>query len=455
MSSTVLALSDRPSEEERARALCELAAQTHAALAELARMAVEFDDSEGWSGSGIRSCAHWLAINAGFAQHTGEELLRVGRALSSLPAISHAFAAGELSLDKVREITRVATAADEDVWLELARAASGAQLVRICREVRRAMQADDPDLHVATRGLWWHWDDDGTLRLRAVLPPEEGALVLAAVDAVREQMRKHTAAERYPTVTQGPAATAAPDPAWDPIAALGADALVAICSNTGAAGGEEGPATSLHRVVVHVDAEVLAGAQADGRCHLEGGPPLSAATVRRLGCDAEVVSIVERDGLPIDVGRARRIVPTPLRRALRERDRGCRYPGCPVPVRWTHAHHIEFWTDAGRTELANLVCLCSFHHRRLHDGVYRIRKTDDGDLIFEKPNGEPIQPVPSPIVIVGHPGAALRQQLPTAAHIDAETPRAGDGGSPYDPHHVVWAIAHACEYRRARAGPTN
>jgi len=453
MTSVALPLSDRPSEETRARQLCELAAHTHAALAELARVAAAFDDAYGWAGCGIRSCAHWLSINTGFDRHTSEELLRVGHALSSLPHIAQAFAAGELSFDKVRTVTRVATAPDEDVWLEVARAASGVQLVRICRQVRQALQADDPDRHLTNRGLWSHWDEDGMLHLRAVLPAEEGALVLAAVEAVRDQMCKSQPDGRERTVAEGQAPPV-PDPAWEPVAAQRADALAALCESA-RAGGDAEPSSSPppYQVIVHVDAEMLTGAQPDGRCHLEDGPALSAAAARRLGCDAEVISIIERDGLPIDVGRARRTVPTPLRRALRERDRGCRFPGCAVPVRWTQAHHVEFWMDDGRTDLDNLVSLCGFHHRRLHEGAYRIRVGADSQFVFEKPDGEPIMRLSVPVDADEHPMTALHRRLPAAKRIHAETARAGDGGAPYDPQHAIWAIACACECRRARAGP--
>jgi Domain of unknown function (DUF222) len=58
--------------------------------------------------------------------------------------------------------------------------------------------------------------------------------------------------------------------------------------------------------------------------------PISAAVARRLGCDAQMVAITEREGLPIDVGRSRRLFTKPQRRALQARDLTCRFPaaGC-------------------------------------------------------------------------------------------------------------------------------
>jgi hypothetical protein len=136
-------------------------------------------------------------------------------------------------------------------------------------------------------------------------------------------------------------------------------------------------------MVVHVDAGVLTGETPDGRCHVENGPALSTAVVRRLGCDAEVLTLTERDGLPIDGGRARQIVSPRKRRAVQSRDRSCRFPGCAVPANRTQPHHIDHWFDLGPTELWNLVSLCGYHHHRHHDGEFDIRRTAEGDLRFE------------------------------------------------------------------------
>jgi hypothetical protein len=341
------------------RRLCELAAHVHAATAELARLAAEFEELEGWCGEGVRSFSHWLTINAGFSPHSGDELLRVGQALQTLPSIRAAFGAGQLSFDSVRELSRVATAEDEDVWLEVAAAASGAQLARICRACRRVLDLDTPqhaDEQMRRRGVWTCFEDDGMLQLRALLLPEEGALVKAAIEAVvREADAERKAAEA--TAESGEAVDeAVPDPADEPWAARRADALVAVCEHALARdGGALLSDPAALPMLVHVDVGVLTSEDLEGRRHLDGGPALSASTIRRLGCDASVIAITERDGIPINVGRSRRILPRALRRAVQGRDRTCRFPGCAVPAQKTHAHHIEHWADGGPTDLGNLV----------------------------------------------------------------------------------------------------
>jgi Domain of unknown function (DUF222)/HNH endonuclease len=420
------------------RQLCELAAHTHAAMAELTRLAADFNDLEGWVGEGIRSFSHWVTLNAGFAPHTGEELLRVGEALRTLPHIDAAFAAGRLSFDSARELSRVATAEDEDLWLDIAASASGAQLARICRACRRVLDFDTPhhdQEQLRRRGVWTHFEDDGMLSLRALLLPEEGALVHAAIEtALRE-------ADALPSVAAVP--DAVPDPADEPWAARRADALVAICEHALARDGAPllvDPAAL--PMLVHVDVGVLTGQDAEGRRHLDGGPVLSAATIRRLGCDATVIAITERDGIPLDVGRRRRILPRRLRRALQGRDRTCRFPGCAVPSQRTHAHHIEHWADGGPTDLGNLLSLCHFHHRRLHDGSYIVHAEPDVGVVFERPDGRPILR-PAHSVDPGVPREeALRGLLPAGAelHIDADTARAKESTARLDLGYVVSVV---------------
>jgi len=169
-----------------------LSAQAHASMAGVALAAAEFDELGGWCDGGIRSFPHWLTINMGFDPHTGKELLRVGHALKNLPLIAAAFAAGQLSFDKVRQITTVATPDTDELMLEIGRGASGSQLERICRSLRRIKELESPghdQKQLARRGLWTHFDEDGMLRLVAKLPAEDAAVVIAAIESSRDPDR--------------------------------------------------------------------------------------------------------------------------------------------------------------------------------------------------------------------------------------------------------------------------
>ena len=113
-----------------------------------------------------------------------------------------------------------------------------------------------------------------------------------------------------------------------------------------------------------------------GGATLDSGCPLAPAAVRRLACDANLIPLVlNGKSVPLDLGRGHRLVTRGQRLALVARDRGCAYPGCCAPARWTDAHHIVHWQDGGRTDLQNLVLLCRKHHRILHGSEWTIRMT--------------------------------------------------------------------------------
>ncbi len=119
--------------------------------------------------------------------------------------------------------------------------------------------------------------------------------------------------------------------------------------------------------------------------------PISAATARRLACDAGVIpAVLGSRGEPLDIGRLSRTVPAGMRRALHLRDRGCRFPGCDQPPHRTDAHHIRHWARHGPTSLANLVLLCAFHHWLVHEGQWTLHYDPAADILTtRRPDGTP------------------------------------------------------------------
>ena len=111
-------------------------------------------------------------------------------------------------------------------------------------------------------------------------------------------------------------------------------------------------------------------------------------SARRLACDASLVAIVEDEkGEPLNVGRKTRSIPPALQRALNARDKGCRFPGC-THKKYTDAPHIKHWAKGGETKMSNLVTLCRFHHRKVHEGMVRVQVLDDGAIRFVQKDGE-------------------------------------------------------------------
>jgi hypothetical protein len=80
-----------------------------------------------------------------------------------------------------------------------------------------------------------------------------------------------------------------------------------------------------------------------------------------------------------------------MRRALRVRDKGCRFPGC-TNTRFVDGHHIEHWADGGETSLDNLVLLCRHHHHLVHEGGFVCEKSADGKIRFRDQRDEMLAP---------------------------------------------------------------
>ena len=104
-------------------------------------------------------------------------------------------------------------------------------------------------------------------------------------------------------------------------------------------------------ISVILDLETLLAKAGDRGIHpaaLSFGGPMSAATARRLGCDADITRMItDPAGMPLDVGRSRRTVTPAQWAALAVRDGGCAFPGCPRPAAWCIAHHIVHWANGG------------------------------------------------------------------------------------------------------------
>ncbi|HUL82247.1 MAG TPA: DUF222 domain-containing protein, partial [Gammaproteobacteria bacterium] len=256
----------------------------------------------------------------------------------------------------------------------------------------------------ANRAVHYFYDDTDTFVLHARLPAEIGAIVRKALDAARDVLREADVDVGPPSPGEFLYGTwALTEPENSP-AARRADALRHLAETFLARLSEETdgtPSADRYQVVVHVDQAVLtqAATASDREPHLseiDDGPALAVDTVRRLACDGTLVGLVESEsGEPLDIGRKTRAIPPALKRALRARDRGCRFPGCDR-TRFTEGHHVRHWADGGETKLANLVTLCSFHHTLIHEGAFGVTATDDGLLLFTRPDGRRIPDAGAP-----------------------------------------------------------
>ncbi|WP_427890666.1 DUF222 domain-containing protein [Kribbella sp. GL6] len=182
-------------------------------------------------------------------------------------------------------------------------------------------------------------------------------------------------------------------------AADDAEVGVATNSGAGAAGGGDGRRADVvpgfgakANITVTIDLYDLQAATAEAIGQTVYSNGLSAATIRRLACDANVIPVVlGSKSEPLDVGRRERLVTKAIRRALNTRDRGCVV--CAAPPVMCDAHHLTSWIDGGATALDNLVLLCRRHHSDLHNGHWHITMTNDVVHVARPAWADPPPPV--------------------------------------------------------------
>jgi len=357
----------------------------------------EFDENGYWELPGLCSTAHWLNWQCGIGMNAAREKVRVARALADLPKISEAFHKGEVSYSKVRAMTRVADAENEDYLLNIANHGTAYHVEGIVAKYRRAKRlqdAENANFQYEMRTVDHYYDDDGALVLKARLPPEVGAMLMKALDQAMDR-QFNVGGDSSPTVAASSvgAASAAtdvtaetPEPARYTFGQRRADALAELAEAYLANGATDSSAADRYQVVVHVSESALKGLPHDNKgpdvCHVENAHHISAETSRRLACDCSVLGLVEdADGEPLSIGRKSRSIPPAIRRALRIRDKGCRFPGC-TRTAYLDGHHIQHWSDGGETSLDNLVLLCRHHHRLVHEGGFTCEKREDGAVVF-------------------------------------------------------------------------
>lgn len=355
----------RPAAARIGRRHAALAAALHDLLSDLAA----FDDEELWRADGATDMVSWLTYELGLLPRTARAWLEVMRRLEELPGLRARLASGELSFDQVRVLCRIATPDDEIELAEMAAEMTAAEMERLVRKAREIpkeqLVEDEPHRSLA----WWWGHDERFMHLEGKLPAAEGALVERAL--LRVAAEERCDAQGVP---------------FRPMPERAADALAVMAGEVLERRGDAHKPT----MVVHVAAEHLATGA--GSAVIEGGPILAIESARRLACDANWLVVVDgADGAPIGVGRRSRRIPSWLSRLVNRRDEGCRFPGCGR-TRWTHAHHIRHWANGGPTDLDNLITLCGFHHRMVHNEGWTIGGNPNGHVEWIHPRGWRYEP---------------------------------------------------------------
>jgi hypothetical protein len=136
-------------------------------------------------------------------------------------------------------------------------------------------------------------------------------------------------------------------------------------------------------LVVRVTLDALERGVGLAECDTISGP-ITIECLRAMAVDVGVLPMVMGGAsLPLDLGRVKRLYTLHQRIALGERDGGCAM--CGAALARCHAHHIQFWSNDGRTDLRNGVLLCGGCHHRLHDYGWRVEVDEHDDLWFVPP----------------------------------------------------------------------
>jgi len=343
-----------------------LQAHINAATAELLSYVARLETEDIWAQwSGVRSAPDWVAWRLGLTRAESCRYVETAVKLESLPEIKAAFAKGEFSFEQVATICTVATPDTQQTMLTLLRYSTAIQLKRICAAYLREVSSMDAAVKHASHYVRRRKTPDGMYQLSARLSPEDGAVLDQALAAAMEKLREEEDAE-----------------------ASAADALVALAHGSLGTGAMTGSSAERFQVNIHIDLENLLGE--DGkRSEIEGWGSIHPATAQRLCCDGGIVTFFEKGGEIVGTGRKTRTISPALRRALYSRDKHCRFPGCNQSV-FTEAHHILFWGKGGEHKLGNLVRLCSFHHKLVHEAGLTIEVLPDADFRFKTPDGTTI-----------------------------------------------------------------
>ncbi|WP_286166636.1 HNH endonuclease signature motif containing protein [Arthrobacter sp. AQ5-05] len=132
------------------------------------------------------------------------------------------------------------------------------------------------------------------------------------------------------------------------------------------------PMCSRIDILVTITYEALAGIT-DEPGFTQHGELISAATARRLACNAGILPLVMGGkSQPLDLGRKVRYFTKAQKRAIAARDRGCANPGCSMPVHRTEVHHIKSFSEGGKTNVSNGLLLCIRCHTAYHAGHFDI-----------------------------------------------------------------------------------
>jgi transposase-like protein len=347
--------------------------------AEMVRWLRQHEQRHGPAADGAPSTVAWLSLRGRMSPGRAADLVCVSRQLPELPATARALREGEIGYQHASVMARTANQvgpqavreAEHDL-LVAARAHDVRSFAHVARHFRECVDADgaldDANRDHERSRIHLSQTYGGCWRVDGWLDTEGGALLTSALNPLMKPLPgdRRTGSQRR-----------------------GA-ALLELCRRQLDGGRLPLVGGQRPHLFVSVPVETLRGEPGSPGGELRWGGPVPGEAARRLACDAvRTEVIVGAGGVPLRVGPPAKTILAPIRRHLIARDGGCRFPGCIRPPEWCDAHHVRPREVGGPTVLENLVLLCRFHHRCVHEGGWRIRVGPETAFEFVAPGARP------------------------------------------------------------------
>ncbi|HVF54142.1 MAG TPA: DUF222 domain-containing protein [Actinomycetota bacterium] len=400
---------------------------------------------------GARDMPGWVAAQFGITKWAAGRWLFAAHALKRLPCTSEAFSSGELSFDKMLDLVRIATPDNEEKLLRWAYGSTvSAVRKRADRENQPPKEEAAEAIHDRYLRHWYELD--GQMGFAGRMPADQGQVIANALDRIARDVIPVLPGEEEPgwfdpgdgldrrradalylmalsglsgfaTAGSGSYAHQNPDSGAQPAASCchdhgspaqgsmlleepdsvaessGFSSAVLGASDTN---GEDPQGAAARKVlkraaeadlsrrsgteiVVHAPLEAFSSDTIGGET--EGGGVIHPETLRRLSCDARIQLALENgEGQPVGVGHSRYSPPGYVRRAVYHRDGRCAFPGCHG-CRFMDCHHIVHW-PTGPTQTDNLIMVCPFHHKLLHELAWNVElNVRTGETRWFRPDG--------------------------------------------------------------------
>ena len=333
---------------------------------EFARLAWRYAQSRGgYIYDGYDTPVQFLREDAHMAWHDAVQAVCVGANLDDLADTVAAVERGDIGFDHLVVMSDLKDTLNEK-WslvseVKLVEDAEGLNVTQFRKHAEKVRQRIDAEGFLQEqvtlaegRRLSMRKDVHGLLWLKGNLDPAGGAVLMAALEPLAKRSGAEDSRPRDQRL---------------------ADALVEFA--------EHGCGSAQLQVTATLETlQELPGVPAGEILSV----PIAGKTLERLSCDCTLTRVVlGGESVVIDVGRGRRIVSGPGRRALNARDKTCRWPGCSRPGTWCTPHHLIPWSKGGSTDLDNQVLVCSRHHWHLHEGGWQMVTSADGRLLVIPP----------------------------------------------------------------------